>query len=54
MKNESEIVELYVKHIKTNDKWAASLSETPISGAGFNGRVNRFTCVDYARPVAEQ
>ena len=24
------------------------------SGAGFNGRVNEFTCVDSARPVADQ
>ena len=24
------------------------------AGAGFNGRVNGFTCVDFARPVADQ
>ena len=34
--------------------YLSSLSRPSTTGAGFNGRVNGFTSVDSARPVADQ
>ena len=36
--------------------WTAAkiISNVIFTGAGFNGRVNGFTCVDSARPVVDQ